>query len=253
MGEKQQKGLFFLGTDTGVGKTYQSVRFVRALRAKQISVGVYKPVASGVADQRHLPESVRDHFLESDPELLCRAAGLPPNMITRVCPQVFAAPLAPPSAASLEQRTVDESMLVQGANWWKSRCQFLVVEGVGGVLSPISNSLTCLDLAAQLHFPVVLVAADRLGCVSHVLLAAEAIERRGLKLQGVVLNLLPTCQPSAVGQDMLCSGDWLSETRQSNRELIRQFLPDIPIMEFAEQLVEREPDLARLERGGSAG
>ncbi len=210
------KGVFFVGTDTGVGKTYQCAQFIRCLKASNIDVGVYKPVASGCA----IEES------SSDPWQLGQAAGLDPSQLARICPQNFLAPLAPPAAAAREGRTVDERVLVDGATWWLERCQFLVVEGAGGVMSPISSSMTVLDLATQLQLPIVLVTANRLGCISHVLVAVEAILSRKLELWGVVLNEVP-------------NRDSDSEFTAVNRNLLQDFLPGIPIVDRSDSLAHR--------------
>lgn len=220
--QHEHRGVLFLGTDTDVGKTFQAVRLIQHSRSQGVNTGVYKPVASGVSSDFHNPEYAPEPRQWSDAEQLCWAAGLDRCLLKRVCPQVFRAPLAPPSAAALEGRHVDEILLWQGADWWKDQCDFLIVEGAGGVMSPLSDSYTCLDLAEGIGFPVVLVAADRLGCVSHVLLAVEAIHRRGVPLMAVVLNPLPENRCEL--------------TSQSNEKLIRSFLPNITLFKDAVHL-----------------
>lgn len=209
-----------LGTDTEVGKTYQSVRLLQVLSDKRFGseskVGVYKPVASGVSP---------DH--PSDPELLAEAAGhrWPHD---RICPQTFEAPLAPPFAARAEGKSVDEQLLTSGAQWWTTQCDFLVIEGAGGALSPISERQTVLDFAAQLHFPTIVVAANRLGCVNHSLLTVKVIQSRGLSVLGIVLNTIPMDAAQCDDRSLA-----------SNAELLREFLdPSIPIVHTIEDLVE---------------
>ncbi len=172
-------GVFFIGTDTGVGKTHVACLLAKALTLAEFNVGVYKPVASGIAEN-----------VPSDPELLFDAAErrCQPQW---VCPQMFSAPLAPPIAAQLEGKLVDETLLVEGAKRWKGHCDYLIVESAGGGLSPISQNMTSLDLAAQLRLPLLLVVADRLGAVNHTLLTVEAAERRGLAIAAIVLNRVP--------------------------------------------------------------
>jgi dethiobiotin synthetase len=108
----------------------------------------------------------------------------------RICPQRFAAPLAPPAAARQEGARVDAPLLRTAVEWWRSRVAVLLVEGVGGLLSPLTESETVADLAVDLGFPLVIVAADRLGTINHTLLALEAARRRGLDIAGIVLNRL---------------------------------------------------------------
>lgn len=205
-------GLFVIGTDTEVGKTFIACRLIEQLVELGMRVGVYKPVASGSEDSQ-----------ASDGELL-RAAAAQNCDLAYVCPQQFSAPVAPPIAAALEGREVDEALLVTGANWWLGRCELLVVEGAGGGLSPISAQQTVLDLAVQFGFPLLLVVADRLGAVNHTLLTLEAAQKRGLRVEAIVLNRLPDTDSKGT----------------CNRKLIEDFAPAIQIFESHElhKLVE---------------
>ncbi len=195
-------GLFVIGTDTEVGKTFVTCQLAKLLVARGMRVGVYKPVASGI-----------DPAQASDAQRLLAASGQKCDL-ERVCPQQFTAPLAPPIAASMEGREVDEALLLSGANWWLGRCDLLLVEGAGGALSPISTQQTALDLAVQFAFPLLLVVGDRLGAVNHTLLTLEAAAKRGLRVEAIVLNKLPSLSAP-----------------QSNRELIQSFAPKTDIFQ----------------------
>ncbi|MBW3540237.1 MAG: dethiobiotin synthase [Planctomycetes bacterium] len=182
MGETQHvpQGLFITGTDTGVGKTWITVELVRLLRETGTTVGVVKPVASGAQE--------RDGELVWD-DIERLAEMLPPDIgIERVCPQRFRAPLAPPVAARLEHRTVDAALLRSAANWWHGRVDLLLVEGVGGLLCPLTDSETVADLARDLNLPLVIVGRLGLGTINHTLLTFEAAEARGLTVAAIVLN-----------------------------------------------------------------
>ena len=189
-------GLFICGTGTDVGKTYVSCEIAKKLVAENISVGVYKPVASGAVVEK-------DQLVSTDALALQRAAAC--DDISLVCPQVFEAPLAPSVAAGLESRVVDQQLLRTGLARWATRCDFVVVEGVGGLLSPLSDDSTTMTLAREFGYPIVLVAADRLGVINDVLsavcvCAAYAPE---IHLAGIVLNQLEpepdvSCESNAV-------------------------------------------------------
>jgi dethiobiotin synthetase len=232
-------GLFFVGTDTEVGKTFQAALLARSLRQRQVRVGVYKPVLSGLADLS-LPSGERGH---DDATILGAAAGLDSALIPMICPQRFSAPLAPPLAAQLESRLVDERLLYNGALWWSVKCDFLLVEGAGGLMSPVSSNLTVIDLAAQFGLPVVLVAANRLGCISHTLLAAEALRCRSINLLAVVLNRLPPQKSGSVETGSLepqnsLEPRWEKETINGNLQLLHQWLPGTPLVQSANELVD---------------
>ena len=179
--DPQPRGLFVTGTDTGVGKTYVTTLIARELLAAGLQVGVYKPVCTGSvagadgkpvwSDVEQLSSVVAGRF-EQD----------------RVCPQRFHAALAPPVAARLEGKSVDAGLLRAGARWWQQRVELLLVEGIGGLLCPLTEDETVADLARDLNYPLIVVARLGLGTINHTLLTVEAARNRGLTVAGVVLN-----------------------------------------------------------------
>jgi dethiobiotin synthetase len=173
------KGLFVTGTDTGVGKTAVTVAIVRKLvQDRGLRVGVYKPVSSGVEPGR---------FSESDAGRLWEAAGRPLS-IEAVCPQMFAAAISPPRSARAEGRLVDEQLLRDGFDVWRDASDIVIVEGAGGLLSPLGDTLLNADLALDLGLPLVVVDAARLGSIGRTLAIVEAAAARGLRLAAVVLS-----------------------------------------------------------------
>jgi len=182
MSREPARGLFVTGTGTGVGKTYVACQIARDLVSAGSRVGVYKPVASGV----HRPTQPTE---DDDDWRLWDAAGRP-GQLDEVCPQRFAAPLAPPLAAQAEGRQVDPLLLRSGARLGADRYDVLLVEGAGGLMSPISDDDYNADLALELGYPLVVVAANRLGTINAALqtLITAATFREGLPIAGVVLN-----------------------------------------------------------------
>jgi dethiobiotin synthetase len=182
------RGLFITGTDTGIGKTYVATRVLAALRARGIRVGAYKPAVSGSV-------AGPDGPVWDDVERLHAALGgdFP---IEKISPQRFLAPLAPPIAARQEGREIDATLLRTGIDWWRERVEIVVVEGAGGLLSPLTETESVADLAVSFGFPLVIVARQTLGTINHTLLTVEAARARGLAIAGIVLN-----QPVAAGPD----------------------------------------------------
>lgn len=224
------QGLFILGTDTEVGKTFCTAAITRVLLERGVKVGVYKPAESGcsaeqLSDSQHLHAATDGQF-----------------PIDRICPQRFSAPVAPPVAAKLEKRTVDESLLEEGALWWTNQCELLFVEGAGGVMSPISEHLTVLDLAEKLGYPTLLVAANRLGVVNHTLLSLEALNRRSLSCLGVLLNSIPTATDRFSDAETTAKAEHDDLARSTNRELLSHFLGDstgeTPLLESPQAIAD---------------
>jgi dethiobiotin synthase len=158
------QGFFVTGTDTDVGKTVVSAWLVGRLGASY-----WKPVQAG-------------NHPETDSEIVRRLSGAPPERIL-IEAYVLAEPIAPHEAARRAGTTIDVAKLVPPA------CDGpLVVEGAGGLLVPLDEKAYVIDLASELHLPIVLVARSTIGTINHTLLSIEAIRRRGLPLAGVVVN-----------------------------------------------------------------
>lgn len=173
------RGLFIAGTDTGVGKTFVTAGIASVCRQRGLRVGVYKPVASGCD-----PQAPHEH----DAWILWYAAGQPLELAA-VCPQSFVAPLAPHLAAEAEGRAVDEARLLSGLDVWRE-FDLVLVEGVGGLMSPLSRRRYVIDLAVEIGWPLVVVSANRLGTINHTLqtLCVASTYAPGLPVAGLVLN-----------------------------------------------------------------
>jgi len=174
---------FITGTDTNVGKTYVTALLTRALRRAGFDTVALKPICCGPRD---------------DVDSLCAASEneLTPDVANPVCLQAPAAPLV---AAQLENRTID---LVALGEWFRkirSNHRSLLVEGAGGWLVPLTENKTVADLAVVFALPVLIVVANRLGCLNHTLLTLESIRSHGLTCGGIVLNSLADDQSVAAG------------------------------------------------------
>jgi dethiobiotin synthetase len=176
------RGLFITGTGTGVGKTYVAALIAKALVAKGLKVGVYKPAASGC-------ELRSGQLVSPDAIDLWEAAGRP-GSLEQACPQMFSAPLAPHLAAREEGRRIDAKLLRGGLEYWRSNNDIVLVEGAGGLMSPISDGDYNTDLANDFGFPLVIVSANELGTINstmQTLITANAY-CDDVPIAGLVLN-----------------------------------------------------------------
>lgn len=210
--------VFFAGTGTEVGKTYVAALVARYLVDQGRRVGVYKPVASGCRDERGESASdswlgVEDGRISEDAVQLWRAAGQP-RALEDVCPQRFLAPLAPPEAAACEGNAVDPAKLLAGVDCWCGDYDIVLVEGAGGLFSPLAEGVLNLDLAISMEAPIVLVAANRLGVIHETLACVTAAANRGVSIAGIILS-------DVSDQD--------EPSKASNRSQIERYC-DIPII-----------------------
>lgn len=175
-------GLFVTGTDTGVGKTVVAALIARRLRDAGLRVGVYKPAASGCRMEQGT-------LIADDAVSLWEAAGRP-GTLAAVCPQKFAAPLAPHLAARAEGKELDGQLLRDGLKYWQAESDVVIVEGAGGLLSPLGDRDYVADLASDCGYPLIIVARNVLGTIHQSLVTCFAAQHRrgGLPLLGVVLN-----------------------------------------------------------------
>ena len=179
--------VFVAGAGTDVGKTHVTALLARWARAAGRPVTVLKPVASGVGPWD------APAFQGSDTARLLAAAGRPLTRATvEACtPWRYAAALSPDMAAAREGRTLRlaELLAFQRAALGQAPADALVlVEGVGGVMSPVTSDAICLDWIAATGAPVLLVTGSYLGAISHALTACLALERSGAPLLGVVVS-----------------------------------------------------------------
>jgi dethiobiotin synthetase len=203
------------GTDTGVGKTVVTAALVALLRSRGVSVAAMKPVETGV--RRGDPSS--------DAALLSAAAG-GSDPLDRVCPVVLPDPLAPWIAAERAGTPVDLDVLDRAFEALSRGREAIVVEGAGGLLVPLTRETRFDTLFRRWGLDLVVVAADRLGVLSHTLLTVEAAVRSGLPVRGVVLNA--GAAPGWGGHE-------------SNAGALRELLPGVVVTTFPPVNAPRDP------------
>jgi dethiobiotin synthetase len=174
--------VFVTSTGTDIGKTFVTRGLIGQLRSRGRSVDAIKPVLSGY-DPHEAPGS--------DPGLLLAALGraVTAENIARLSPWRFTAPLSPHTAARREGRTVAFADIVAFCrDAAAGSSEILLVEGAGGVMTPINDGHTMLDLITALAAPTVLVTGSYLGTISHTLTALDALARRKLQIAAAVIS-----------------------------------------------------------------
>jgi dethiobiotin synthetase len=178
------RGLLVSATDTGVGKTILSAALVAAMRAAGVRAIPHKPVLTGL--EEHGP---------ADHELLAAAAGMSPE---DVAPLRFRPAVSPHLAAELSGGPpIDPAALLAAALGAADAGDVVVVEGVGGLMTPLAESYMVCDFAAQLGLPLVIAARPGLGTINHTLLTLTAARAAGLDVPAVVITPWPQ-EPSVL-------------------------------------------------------
>lgn len=177
-----KKGIFITGTDTGVGKTIVSATLARFMRSKGIDVGVIKPATSGCRKEN-------GRLVSDDALLLCGAAGVPCDSDS--APYLFREPLAPAEAARIDNQQIDFDHIHDCYARIASRHDFVIMEGAGGLIVPLSGMKTVADLAQETKLPLLVVARPNLGTINHTALTCMVASQMGIELAGVIINNFP--------------------------------------------------------------
>lgn len=156
------KAIFITGTDTGVGKTYVARRIIDDLRQKGYKVAAFKPIVSGGA------EDIKSLGAENI--------------------YVFKHPLAPSVAARLEQKNISIKKILAKYKELCCKNDFVIVEGIGGLLVPIKKGYFVADLIKDMDIPAIVVARPGLGTINHTLLTVKTAQNYGIEVLGIVFN-----------------------------------------------------------------
>ncbi len=183
MGGPMSSAFYIAGAHTDVGKTYVACALLRAARARGLTVDAFKPVVSGIDP---------DDWADSDPARLLDAMGRERTQaaLEAISPWRFGAPLSPPMAAKLEGRQLPLGPVIEAAQAFltSSKADLALLESVGGVMSPIADRATGLELMLAAPLPVILVGGGYLGGISHSLTALEVLRQRGLPVAAFVIS-----------------------------------------------------------------
>lgn len=188
------RGIFVTGTGTEVGKTVVASAIAHTLAADGRRIAVFKPCVTGLDEQG----------VEPDHHLLRRAAGSTQSD-EEIAPYRYGPPASPHLAAALAGEEIEPERLREVAAAAAEGADAIVCEGVGGLLVPLAPGYLVRDLAADLGYPLVVVASPGLGTINHTLMTLEAARAAGLEVASVVLTPWP---------------DQPTEIERSNRETI---------------------------------
>lgn len=177
-----EKGVFVTGSDTGVGKTVIAGAIAAAIKAHGMDVGVMKPVASGAKEI--------DGSLVSEDVVFLKKIIDSTDDDDLVNPVRLKPPIAPTIAAVKSGVPIDIDKVWKAYEVLSDRHDFVVVEGIGGLMVPVDDTLFVADLVRKMDLPLVIVGSDYLGTINHTLLTVEYAKSRNIRIKGIIINML---------------------------------------------------------------
>ena len=177
-----EKGVFVTGCDTGVGKTVIAGAIAASMKAHGLDVGVMKPIASGAKE-------IGDKLVSEDAVYLKKIIDSTDDD-DLVSPIRLKPPIAPTIAAVKSGVTIDIDKVWKAYEVLSNRHDFVVVEGIGGLMVPVDDTLFVADLVRKMDLPLVIVGSDYLGTINHTLLTVEYAKSRKIRIKGIIINML---------------------------------------------------------------
>ncbi|MFA4918442.1 MAG: dethiobiotin synthase [Thermodesulfovibrionales bacterium] len=211
------KGFFVTGTDTGVGKTIITAALIKVISRLGFTTGGMKPIESGCLQQG-------DVLVPSDGMFIKTIAHMEEN-IRQITPCCFKSPLAPLPASEIEGLSVDLGKIRKAYDYLSARYEAVVVEGIGGLLVPITRNYSVIDMAKNFNLPLIVVSRPSLGTINHTMLTVNYAIKEGLRVAGIIINY---SQPPE---------NTLAET--TNPEIIKQISP-VPVIGIFPYLTDME-------------
>ena len=172
------KGYFITGTDTGVGKTIVTACLAKLFKNR--NDGVMKPIETGV-------DSECSSSSNSDAKFLMEITGIS-DSLEDVCPYRLKLSASPYQAARIEGKEIDPEIILERFRALQSKHPMMLVEGIGGIMVPITQSYNVSNLALQMGLPLIIVSRVQVGTLNHTLLTINAAQQHGLKVKGIILN-----------------------------------------------------------------
>jgi len=173
-------GFFITGTDTGVGKTVVTACLSLLFKNQGMDVGVMKPIETGV-------DPKCSSTANSDAKFLMKVSGST-DAEEEVCPYRLKIPASPYQASEIAGTPIQPATILEQLKILQSRHNMMLVEGIGGLLVPITTRYNVADLALEIGLPLIIVSRTLVGTLNHTLLTINAAREHGLKIKGVILN-----------------------------------------------------------------
>ncbi|MEG2984560.1 MAG: dethiobiotin synthase [Peptostreptococcaceae bacterium] len=180
----KMNGIFIVGTDTDVGKTYISALLMKKLIDNNINATYYKSVLSGAYEEN-------ENLIPGDAKYVCDISGLDEEY-DHIVSYSLRTPVSPHLAAKIEGKDINLEKIKHDLNRLKDKYNFILAEGSGGIICPIkineSETILLEDIIKIAGFDVILVARSGVGTINHTVLTVEYLKSKNINLKGIILN-----------------------------------------------------------------
>ncbi len=174
------KSYFITGTDTNVGKTVITACLLTLYRKHGVDTGVMKPIETGVDQSLNSGSN-------SDAKFLLTVSGNK-DPLEEVCPIRLKPATSPLQATRITDQTVDINLILENFEKLQAKHDHMLVEGIGGLLVPLTESYSVSNLIRDMNLPVIIVSRVSLGTINHTLLTVKVAQETGINIAGVILN-----------------------------------------------------------------
>lgn len=190
----KQNVYFISGIDTDAGKSYAT-----GFLAREWNKDGKKTITQKLIQTGNVGHS-------EDIDLHRRIMGIPFTQEDReglTMPEIFSYPASPHLASRLDNRPIDFAKIKQATEELSKRYDYVLLEGAGGLMVPLTEEFLTIDYIAQEQYPLIFVTSGKLGSINHTLLSLEAIQKRGIILDTVLYNLYPTVEDTTIQNDTM--------------------------------------------------
>ncbi len=208
--KSRTKGVFITGTDTEVGKTIIASSLAMHLSARDIKVTVMKPIETGC--------KIRSKILAPSDGINLKYASGSDESLSYISPSRYKNPLAPLPASKIEKKPVNVKRIRECFKVLKEKGDFCIVEGLGGLMVPITKDYLVRDMIKHFALPVIIVTRPVLGTINHTLLTVEAAKKEKLNIAAIVIN----------GYNKKSR----NIAEKTNPDVLKELIPEIPIFLF---------------------
>jgi dethiobiotin synthase len=232
MSHGKLRGVFITGIDTEIGKTEIACGLAWFLRKNEIKVGVMKPFATS-------SKIYSKDYKSQDTAKLAKAAGVgdPDETLNPVFFPLAASPLV---AAEISHKPINLKKVIEKFMFLKKKYDFIVVEGIGGVMVPITHKVSLLHVVRKMNLPVIIVSRPKLGSINHTVMTINACREFKVPIVGIIFNQMPI-RPNIVESMTPFYIERLTKTKtlsvipfmdKCNFKKIGSYLRDIELMKY---------------------